>query len=379
MTAKGLELRAIAHDAWRVRQLMETLRSLRGRKILGLLLAPTFAFWAIETKSWLQQRGGRDVEMIFGDNDPLLRTLRARLKLLDDDLLGIDGLTKLLEHCESTSVAHFNRDHIGILARLKRWLQADLGLFFIGSNLISTTHIMLACASPGMLRSDGWPSEPIQDLLIGPPEHTIKLGSFAGAVTESMPNFAPATPLMIPLGVPDETLRYQDCKAEHLYKEIHKRLGFSRAQAAAMTMVTSQVNFVHKWLRHLLPPTDELLFRVRFITARHALVSIDQLNASVKGDRNSPIGKLGTKVTGSVTGRAFRKLPSRLRQVVAHYDFGVLSQRIPDSQPLARAVEEITRKSFCEIDTLVDDTLGMVSQATHGIVRLDGSAELLED
>lgn len=379
-TLAEIELEAIAHDGWRLRQLVMTLQSRGAPGLLGPLLAPSMAFYAIETKEWLRRVRGGAAEMLLADHDSAFRALRARLKLFDDKVLGLDGLTRLLAHCERTSVEYFSRDHRGVLKGIKSWLQDDLGLFFLGHDLVLTSHIILANTSPAMLQKDAWPMDPFQGCANGPPELTIRLGQFLGGVTAALAKLAPQGTLPDAKGVPLGTLRRQDEKAGKLYPEITKHLGLPRPHAAPLSFVISQVNFVHRWLRDLLPQSEGLFFRIRFLTAHHALTSLMQLNASVRGDHATLIGRLAGGIVGSPEARRLRRFDTRLRRAVAHYDFGQLAGGgRTSSQPLEQLVETLVSQPFAEVERSLDCVLEMMSVAFRGIFTLRRTALLLEE
>lgn len=370
------ELVLVAVDGNTLLELATELPSLPGRSILGSLLVPMLSFYVVEVADWLRARSSSHPD-VLGTYSPGLRSARARLKLFDDNKLRLVGLADLMSACDRDGVAHFNRAHRGLLGPLKRWLQDDLGLYFIGPDLVQTSHVMQAV---GTLASIGPTSttRPLGELIReGTPAHAVRLGEIIGSVARASRSIAEAHPLRGTRAGTLETLRRQDVKSSHLYVAAGKTLGVEAADVRPLTALIGQVNFVHRWLRCLLPEDSPLLLRVRYLTAYAALRALGQLNGRAR--RQNPTAELGVlcaQLLGSEPARLLRLQPKALRNMLAHYRLRQAADGL--TWPEGR-VEALATTSFGAVDGAVDAFLEETSLALRGVVPLSRRAVPLDE
>lgn len=366
------ELEVIAHEGWRLRRLVQALPSLEGGGILGYLLLPTFAFYSVGVCDWFERAGRPGGGQLLREYDRAFRSARARLKIFDDTKLKLLGLQALMDRCDQQSVRHFNQPHSGIAGPIKRWLQDDLGLYFVGPDLVLSTHVALATTSffesdvlTHLMSQEGGP----------PPRYSMRIGQFIAGITDALAELAPIPETAGPIGRPEGPLRRQDAKARKLYRSVDMTMRFSGSHAASLSALLSQVNFVQRWGRHLLPADDLLRFRIRYLTAFHALSGVKRLNDSVRGDQTTRIAQIAARLLGSEPGRYLRKLPIQLRNTLAHYSFPEGFALSPTEKGFTQhLVEHCSKSSFDDVDANVDAILEQTSIAFRETIPLQPSA-----
>jgi hypothetical protein len=160
----------------------------------------------------------------------------------------------------------------------------------------------------------------------------------------------------------------EDHTARAVYDLIEERLGQPHQEiAAALTWVASQVNYVHRVLKAVLPPDSDLSLRWRFLTAFHAVRAFRIIGTVLHGDRVSRLGNMTAELSSRAGARRLRQL-SRLRDSLAHYglpDGFVLDDDIDAMNALAVKLAWIERG---ELHELVDAELEALSLAFRTIL-----------
>lgn len=368
MNRQQAELQLIAHEGWRLRQLILD-EDLVGRGVLGSLLLPSLAFFVVEASKWYKEQDLIGASSLLGEYDSAFRQVRARLKLLDDKQLRTIGIQKLLDQCDEVSIEYFNRNHTGITERIKRLLQRDIGLFFVGSDFICSTNLMfmyMVQANPKMPR-------PTQDIFAqtGPPEYSIQMGRFLDVLTQPVSNFVRISDLPYPTYVYETGLYYRDVKSKELYRQIHGYLGLPTNLIASYFVIISQVNFVHRWLRHVLPENDPLLFRVRYLTAYHSLSGLKKLNAATQGNKNLKITQICSSLLNNTSAVELRKYPKSLRNLLAHYEVhdDAIGRAGSVVDFLADSARIVSGREYQRISEKVDDVLEGISIGFNDVIR----------
>ena len=142
MIASATENRMILADADDVAGLaFAVAKSAKSGGVLGLSLMPVTCFFVVEAYDCLRRRQAQGAHGFLEQHASRIRDVRARLKLLDAD--GFATAQTRFETIERTSVRIFNGGHRGLLGWLKRWMQDDVGFYFINTDLLCTTHVGL--------------------------------------------------------------------------------------------------------------------------------------------------------------------------------------------------------------------------------------------
>ena len=352
----------VCRDAWQLRQLVETLRADDLGGHLAPALAPHLAFYAVEARAWLHGNGpATGVFAALDEHLPSIKATREHLKLSAgrDDLVG---LARLLTACESRSVAWFHRPHRGWLGRFKSLWQRDLGLCFLGSDLISTTHVGLANLVPEDLNALESAGEPFEEVRKASFARAEAAGRVVGAITTWVPQMAASAAGAPELTVCAQDLKDVDCKSVDYYAEVGRRTGLPSSNVPAFVFMACQVNLAERVLPALLSRTSDYLFRMRYLAAYSALEALRRIGHELRGELASPVGRVVKSVQASPSGRGFRKLGTKLRRDVAHYEIASLT--VPSDGPAAlslRGLLDHHAPSVGEIDEQIAAILGTIS------------------
>lgn len=349
MNAATIEASMILRDARDVARIASALANGSvSSNILGLGFLPVASFFVVETYDALRRHGLR-AHRFLEQNAARVRQARARLKLLDSN--GFDAAMRHLGAIEQTSYRMFNSGHQGVLARIKRWLQDDLGLYFIGPDLVCTTHIALLNFTYDEERLEQFDHGTQAEL--GSELHSFSqgLGEFISGVAQALGE---------PFSLPDPpasslAVSAEDHKARVAYGRISARLQVEGVPVAAVfTWLASQVNFIHCGLRTLVEPDSDLYFRIRFLTVFHLLRAFQKLGVLLRGDRASLLGLIVAETLSRDGARRIRRL-GRLRNAVAHYDGTPMAQ--VHGSPLDLLVSTLSRMERGAVSILLDEQL----------------------
>lgn len=170
---------------------------------------------------------------------------------------------------------------------------------------------------------------------------------------------------------------YEDHKAGSFYPRLDKKLGAGDGFAAPFTFMVAQVNFVHRWLRHVLARDSPLALRLRFLVCHHALRGLMVLAAATR-HRDGPMGAMTAAILGSSAARALRKVGA-VRNVFAHYDLREATDaELADEDPLSALVGRLGRRPLTELEGIVDQALETMSVEFRGVLRLTRWAQPLD-
>ncbi len=370
------EMALVASDAWALRLLVDRLKTEPGKGVLGLAMAPVLAFYVVEANDWMKRHSGGALAKILGQHDSELRDFRAALKVFDTRKGGLRGVTGRLQDVQQHCVAAFDRHHGGILGPLKRALQDDLGLYFLGSDLVCTTHVAALGSSflPDARDASGATAsrETSPSFQFGQ-----RCGQFIGAVARSTGS-AFAAHHARSSGADAEYLWFEDHKAGSYYLALQEKLGSTDSLAAPVTFMIAQVNFVHRWLRHVLvEPSPGLSFRLRFVVCFNALRALSILGSVTRG-QPSPLAGLVASQLSTQSARKLRRM-ERLRNILAHYDLSLATPaELADPQPLAQLVQRRGGMDLDELGATVDEVLESLSCSFRDLVRLSRRGCVLE-
>lgn len=285
--------------------------------IAWLALMPWLSMFVFESAMYFERRSSVSF-LELKPHENLLRSSRLRLKLLDDDHRSFAELLESASNLAAINTSWFLQSHHGLLGRMKRLLQPDLGVYFVQNEVICTTHV--AFLNLGLTEEDLTASSLSMESL-GPYLKTTTedfgrymrvlleaLGLHANALTNS-----PETPL--------PQVGYRDLKSERFYGAMARRIAPEQVPICILlTSILSQVNTV-KVLMPLIASENEIaIFKMRFISLYHAASSLQKLlNLNRRSRLLEPeVEREFSAMLGEDTIRLVRK-NSRLRNNLVHY------------------------------------------------------------
>ncbi len=309
---------------------------------------PAASFFVAESYDALR-RSGLGAHHFLESNAQRIRQARARLKLLDSS--GFDEAQRQLANVEEASHRMFNSGHRGVLASLKKWLQDDLGLYFIGPDLVSTTHVALLNFTYHEQDLRVFDHRSLGKL--GREIHLFSrdLGSFIGEIAAAF-NEPLKLPDVPPLGL---VISAEDHKARIAYDRLAARLQTGGSPMAALfTWLASQTNFVHGGLRAVLGPESDFFFRIRFLTVFHLLHALQKIGAVLRGNRGSALGAIAAELQAREGARWIRR-QDRLRNAMAHYDGASIAGM--NGSPLNLLIATLSGSERTALSVQLDDEL----------------------
>ena len=278
----------LSTDAGQMHDLVFRLEDKRFSGLLGLGIPPFVCFFVIEAYECLRRSGQKDVDVFLEVNAKRIRRLRARLKVfVDHD--GYDAALDRMAAVQRGSAGLFRAEDPGLLGALRRALQTDLGLYFIGPDLVCTTHVALSNFGLSEANLDNLDPESLPALTADVVLLAEQLGQFLR--NKFGPFASPASPVMLlqQMDTPTE----EDYRATDAYRRIAIDLGIHNATLAAQfTYLVAQVNYAHIALRSLLEPDSDLLLRFQFLTLFHAADELKRLGAITRGSTSHELGRL---------------------------------------------------------------------------------------
>ena len=360
----NVEAQMVAIDITEIYSLVASVGQSRNSAVVGLGLLPLASYVAVESYDWLRHSGLTAAEPFLESQAPRIRRQRARLKLFDGRG-GFTSAVRLLQSIEHTSIALFHSPHPWFLKfLLKRW-QNDLGFYYVGDDIICTTHVALVNA--------GYAESDLDDLrgaslsVFRTELHTfaIEIGAYVGQVLQllgaEITNRQPA-----PVNI---WIEAEDHRSTRVYPRIDERLGLPAGSLAApLTWLVSQVNYVHRALRVFCHPDSDLYLRYRFLVTYHALRGIRVIESVLGSNRTSEVGRIAAQVMARPGARRLRKL-GKFRNAIAHYTIEDI--RIWDglSDPMNQLAMQLAQLDRAELNNLLDEELEAISAAFRDILR----------
>lgn len=320
---------------------------------VGTGLSPITCFYAIGAYDWLRANVSLEADGFLESEAQRLRRIRARSKLFDDagKLPEVIRQQKLVD---AFNVRVFRGSHTGLLAPLKRWLQPDMGIFFLDQDLVGSSHI-------GTLNfgyDDGIFSDPGVRAL--PPAEELRefsrdVGAFIARAVKLLggsPDLKSGAPLAASISA-------EDHKSAKLYGAIAEKLGLpDRHLASLIVGATSQVNFTSRIIAPAL--RSSLAMRLRFLSWYHAVTGLRLLGAHLRGGHGHRIGSMLGAALGREGARRAKKMRA-LRNHLAHYSLERGSELAADpldftcrkSVSMGREeVDELVISELCELSAL---------------------------
>jgi len=241
--------------------------------IMWLALMPHLSAFASDSAEYIRQ-WIPSAASLLDPHESLLRRSRLRLKLLDDNRQTFSEILQQMEHLASLNSDWFMNPHKGALGPLKRLLQTDLGIYFLNSHVICTTHVAFL--------NMGLSEEMIVTLslkTVGPylRETATAVGRYIhlllnvlGADDSLLP-VEPTKTLVLPIG-------FRDVKSIRFYDSVATRVAPGRhAICILVTSILSLVNGARFFLPIVAEGNHEFVVKTRFVTLFHAVSSMQQL------------------------------------------------------------------------------------------------------
>jgi hypothetical protein len=275
-------LSLIAADLQFYRTLFLSPRLEAMRSIASLALLPFLSAFVYESAEYLK-RTTPDVDLLLQPHRELLRASRLRLKLLDDNRRSFDDALQHAADLAAVNSGWFRTMHGGKLGPIRNLIQPDLGVYFVGDDVVCTTHV--AFLNLGLSKS-ALAASTLSLETIGPHMHgiAIDLGGYMALLMISL-GFDVAAAEIEPES-PGPTLWYRDLMSGRFYDSMARTVAPSRTPICLLlTSVLSQINTVRLVVPGVAGCNTIAAFKIGFVALYHAVFSLQTL---MDEDNNDP-------------------------------------------------------------------------------------------
>ncbi len=347
----------------------------RFRRIQGvaaLALMPFFSAFLLDSYKYLEKKSPELAKTITLDKD-ILKHSRLRLKPLEMNGKKFGEILKDTNELARIHSNSFYESHPRILKPILKFVQKDLGIFFMDDEVISTTHLtlfnlgvteeMLNNRSPSLRDLDSFVlktseaygrytselyvalAEEVVDV-VGEVQSSLTyqmlaLGDLFGIVPSG--NYKDHSLVDMSLSIP-----YRDLNMEPFYEQIAKAQG--REQTAVFILFLAALSQVNT-ARVLVPKVSEDMglaaLKVRFLSLYHASDTLRRLSNESEGS-NLIHPQALDRIRQALKHRSVRRIRKmdNLRDNLIHYEIqNDIVPRLSKNLPLSGLVEAHTSGS----------------------------------
>ncbi|MFQ5330035.1 MAG: hypothetical protein ACE5D4_08630 [Thermodesulfobacteriota bacterium] len=276
---REIEIDAIRQDAYFCLDLALNLTRHQSSSILFFGLIPYLSLFVVESFEYLRYVFPDYARTLSGNHEKTIRASRMRIKYFDDSKKRVDGMFELYEWIlQFHQEWHINK-HSGFLARLKKLLQDDLGIFGYDGHVIGSTHVGIL--NLGYEKEDlPEKSSEISNILS---QLSYSLSKEIGAYLRQVcawPEFSPNgfDTSYFEYRIRDEYLGYKDEKAGKFLARVFNGAGSEGLNFSLLVFLTA-VNYFIYILQQLVFDSSTTLFKLKYITLYHVASSLRKLQS----------------------------------------------------------------------------------------------------
>ena len=340
-TARATEMRMLEGDVGFYYELVRQLVNHESSSIVSLGLLPYLSLCAIESDRYLRGVSLRGTVDLGRDHERLLVASRTRVKLFDDGRRDVSSTGAFLDWISSFHRQQFADLHKGLLGRLKRYLQDDLGLYFYHDEIVCTTHV--AFFNMGLEREDlpsapGRASEALRTVLR---KAATDIGYYLARTAEGL-GVAPEKdhPGQCCFDLDESGFYYVDTKSEHLYLRLFTGVDTAMLNSGLLLLFVS-LNFAVQIIGLLVRNRPDAYFKVKFLILYHVICSLTSIQnycyhtAILSDEAKCYMGEM----LGNNEVRLIRSKRT-FRNVIVHYGVnGVPDEYLDPESPFTGLVE----------------------------------------
>lgn len=361
MNIQNIELELIANDT---DDLLSVLLALQSHKLAGYLvfaLFPTISFVAEESHNYFLSRNLRKpATPLFDTYKTAIKKSRAIIKLFNDTEGGSGGLIKSLDLFQEKSSLWMNAGKSGLLGSISKSLQPDIGIYFLGENPIYMTPLGFSAIGKTKheiksLSENDFKNIPEQSRAFGE-----EIGKYFGAIMGLMSLYRIISNYKPSATIPsDLNITHNDFHSVELYKRIASKANLKDTNLApSLLLILNQVNTAQLLLPRLFPSESNILLRMLFLTAYHAVSSLSE----IKND-------IDLELARSFSSRNILTIvpnARKIRNVLAHYGLGEGKKYIGSNIDILNdVVQGLSGMSKSELLEVSNTQLREISEWSH--------------
>jgi hypothetical protein len=239
-------------------------------------------------------------------------------------------------------------------------LQPDIGIYFLDENPIYMTPVGFSATGKTKNEIESLSEHDFRNIPDQSRAFGEAIGTYFGAIKGLMSlygissNFKPSTIISLDLNI-----THNDFHSEELYKRIASQANIKEANLApVLFLILSQVNIAYLLLPRLFPLASNLLLRIQFLTAYHAISSLSE----IQNDIDLELARLFSSKNILTIIPNVRKI----RNVLAHYGLGEGKKYISsDPDILNDVVKGFCGMSKSELREFSSTELRKISEWAH--------------
>lgn len=314
MNTQNIELQLICNDVAELSSLTLVTSTHKLSGYLALALFPVVSFVTEESHNYLVSQNLENASSPLFDNyKTAIKKSRALLKLFNDSDGGSSGLLKSFNLFQEKSSLWMNAGKSGLIGTISKLLQPDIGIYFLDEDPIYMTIVGFSVTGKAKNEIESLSENDFKDVPEQARSFGIAIGEYFGAIQGFMSlcgisqNYESST--AIP---PDLNITHNDFHSDKLYRRIVSKANLKEAHIAPILFfILSQVNIAYTLLPRLFPSSSNLLLRIQFLTAYHAINSLSE----IQGEIDYELSHLLSTESILTTVPNIRKV----RNVLAHY------------------------------------------------------------
>lgn len=247
------------------------LEPIRGNAVMSLM--PFLSSFALDSSEYLKNKG------IAGDkflkpHEKLLLTSRLRLKPLEVRNKPFNEVLDEIDYLVEIGKYWFIGNCPLPLRMLRKLLQSDVGVQFIGKEVFCTTHVssLNLGVTQEVIEKRSLDLSNISKFVLDTStdigRYTVSLSELIGVPLDMNTEY-PQTEVPV--------LRCNNYFSRKLYPQFSAAVSERHAVCVLLTAVISQVNFARLLLPYVTVDNGLALFKMRFLSLYHAILTLDKL------------------------------------------------------------------------------------------------------
>ena len=358
---RDIELKLLYSDIDELRSIMLALADYRLSGYLTHTLFPTISFVTEESHNYLVSRNIKnDQSPLFNSYKIALKKSRALLKLFDDTDGGKNGLLKSFNLFQEKSLMWMNAGKFGCKGSISRLLQPDIGIYFLDEDPIYMTIVGFSATGKVKNEIKSLEENDFKRIPQQAKYFAIVIGEYFATIENLMVllgiSRSPISSVILPS---DINITHNEFHSKKLYKRIVNQASLTESNIAPILFfILNQVNIAYTLLPRLFPSDSNLLLRVQFMTAYHAITSLLEIKNAIDYEFTNLFTNTNILTT----------IPNvrRVRNVLAHYGLGKGGKYVINaSDPLDDVIRGLSGMSKSDLAEASMNQLGDISAWTR--------------
>ncbi len=253
-----------------------------------------------------------------------------------------------------------NAGKSGFKGFISKLLQPDIGIYFLDEDPIYMTIVGFSVTGRVKTEIESLAEDDFENI----PEQTksfgIAIGEYFAAIEDLMSLYGISRNHVSPITIPsDLNITHNDFHSEKLYKRIASQASLKEKNISPILFfILTQVNIAYTLLPRILLPDSNLLIRIQFLTAYHAISSLLKIQDDIDFEFANLLSYENILTT----------IPNikKVRNVLAHYGLGSGKKYVVNnSDALDEVIKGLSGMSKSDLAKVSINQLFKISTWTH--------------